>query len=108
MMAMLISPLFEGKFDKAISFSGGMTVADEEKSQDIFAESIAPLVVEDGVKNDENEAKEWLLTSDEAVKDYLYHLDGSRLVGLMSNAGIRMNVFPHLIQKHKRLICYLK
>lgn len=95
-MAMLISPLFEGKFDKAISFSGGMTIADEEKSQDIFAESIAPLVVEDGVKNDEDQAKKWLLTSDEEVKDYLYNLDGSRLVGLMSNAGIRMDVFPHL------------
>lgn len=95
-MAMLISPLFEGKFDKAISFSGGMTIADEEKSQDIFAESIAPLVVEDGVKNDENQAKKWLLTSDEEVKDYLYNLDGIRLVGLMSNAGIRMDVFPHL------------
>ncbi|MFW3454485.1 carboxylesterase family protein [Aerococcus viridans] len=95
-MAMLISPLFEGKFDKAISFSGGMTIADEEKSQDIFAESIAPLVVEDGVKNDEDQAKKWLLTSDEEVKDYLYKLDGIRLVGLMSNAGIRMDVFPHL------------
>lgn len=95
-MAMLISPLFEGKFDKAISFSGGMTVADEEKSQEVFAESIAPLVVEDGVKNDEDEAKKWLLTSDKEVKDYLYNLEGSRLVGLMSNAGIRMEVFPHL------------
>lgn len=95
-MAMLISPLFEGKFDKAISFSGGMTIADEEKSQDIFAESIAPLVVEDGVKNDEDQAKKWLLTSDEEVKDYLYNLDGIRLVGLMSTAGIRMDVFPHL------------
>ena len=95
-MAMLISPFFEGKFDKAISFSGGMTIADEEKSQDIFAESIAPLVVEDGVKNDEDQAKKWLLTSDEEVKDYLYNLDGIRLVGLMSNAGIRMDVFPHL------------
>lgn len=95
-MAMLISPIFEGKFDKAISFSGGMTIADEEKSQDIFAESIAPLVVEDGVKNDEDQAKKWLLTSDEEVKDYLYNLDGIRLVGLMSNAGIRMDVFPHL------------
>lgn len=95
-MAMLISPLFEGKFDKAISFSGGMTIADEERSQDIFAESIAPLVVEDGVKNDEDQAKKWLLTSDEEVKDYLYNLDGIRLIGLMSNAGIRMDVFPHL------------
>jgi para-nitrobenzyl esterase len=95
-MAMLISPIFEGKFNKAISFSGGMTIADEKKSQDVYAEAIAPLVVEDGVKKDEAEAKKWLLSSDNEVKDYLYALDGDRLVSLMSNAGIRMNVFPHL------------
>ncbi len=47
-MAMLISPLFEGKFEKAISFSGGMTIADEAKSQQVFAQALAPLVVEDG------------------------------------------------------------
>lgn len=32
-MAMLISPVFKNKFDKAISFSGGLTVADAAKSQ---------------------------------------------------------------------------
>lgn len=95
-MAMLISPIFEGKFDKAVSFSGGMTIADEEKSQEVFAEAIAPLVVEDKVKKNEEEARSWLLTSAEEVKDYLYELDGDRLVGLMGNAGIRMSVFPHL------------
>ncbi|WP_225534440.1 MULTISPECIES: carboxylesterase family protein [unclassified Enterococcus] len=95
-MAMLISPIFEGKFDKAISFSGGMTIADEKRSQEVYAQAIAPLVVEDGLKENETQAKDWLLSTDQEVKDYLYALDGDRLVGLMSNAGIRMSVFPHL------------
>ena len=95
-MAMLISPLFEGKFDKAISFSGGMTIADEDNSQEVFAQAIAPLVVEDGLKATEDEAREWLLEDNPEVKDYLFGLEGDRLVSLMGNAGIRMSVFPHL------------
>lgn len=95
-MATLISPLFEGKYDKAISFSGGMTLADEKESQEIFATAIAPLVVEDGIKATEKEAKQWLLTADEKVLDYLKSVSGDRLVGLMGNAMIRMKVFPHL------------
>ena len=99
-MAMLISPIFEGKFQKAISFSGGMTVADVEDSQKVTARAIAPLVVEDGVKETEEEAAEWLLSEDEAVmeevRDYLYGVDAGRLASIMTNAGIRMSVFPHL------------
>ena len=95
-MATLISPHFEGKYHKAISFSGGMTLADEAESQDIFATALAPLVVEDGLKADEAAAKEWLLTSDQEVEDYLYSLSADRLAPLMGNAGIRMAVFPHL------------
>lgn len=95
-MATLISPLFKGKYDKAISFSGGMTLADEAESQDIFAEAIAPLVVEDGIKSSLEEARSWLLTDDQAVADYLYGLDAKRLAPLMGNAAIRMSVFPHL------------
>lgn len=95
-MAMLISPLFEGKFDKAISFSGGMTIADEDNSQEVFAQAIAPFVVEDGLKGTEEEAREWLLEDNPEVKDYLFGLEGDRLVSLMGNAGIRMSVFPHL------------
>lgn len=95
-MAMLISPLFKGKFDKAISFSGGMTIADEENSQEVFAKAIAPLVVEDGLKGTVAEAQKWLLEDKSEVKDYLLGLDGNRLVSLMGNAGIRMSVFPHL------------
>lgn len=95
-MATLISPLFKGKYHKAISFSGGMTLADEAESQEIFATALAPLVVEDGVKADEAAAKEWLLTSDKDVEDYLYSISADRLAPLMGNAAIRMLVFPHL------------
>ncbi|MCI7813240.1 MAG: carboxylesterase family protein [Lachnospiraceae bacterium] len=99
-MAMLISPIFEGKFQKAISFSGGMTVADVEDSQKVTARAIAPLVVEDGVKENEEDAIAWLLSDDEAdkeeVRTYLYGVEAGRLAGIMTNAGIRMSVFPHL------------
>ena len=95
-MAMLISPMFEGKFQKAISFSGGMTIADYDDSQKVFAKAIAPLVVEDKVKSNEEEAYEWLLTDGTDVKEYLYSISSDRLAYLMGNAGIRMSVFPHL------------
>lgn len=52
-MAMLISPLFKDKFDKAISFSGGLTVADFAESQKIIAGKLAPLIVADGICADE-------------------------------------------------------
>ena len=102
-MAMLISPIFKGKFDKAISFSGGMTLADEEKSQQVFSQALAPLVVEDGKKTTLEEAKAWLLTSEKEVHDYLVSLEAKRLAPLMGNAGIRMSVFPHLYMDGKVL-----
>lgn len=95
-MAMLISPIFEGKFDKAISFSGGMTVADQDASAVTFAKAIAPLAVADGKKATEKEAAEWLLTTGSDVRDYLYSIPAEKLSALMGNAGIRMSVFPHL------------
>lgn len=97
-MAMLISPLFEDKFDKAIVFSGGMTVADEQVSASQIAWAIAPLAVEDGKAEDEQSAHDWLLGEADEVREYLYSIESERLVPLMSNAGIRMSVFPHLYQ----------
>ena len=73
-MAMLISPIFEGKFQKAIAFSGGMTISDPEESAQIIAKAIAPLVIEDNVKETEEDAYNWLLTDDTEVKYYLYSL----------------------------------
>lgn len=95
-MAILISPIFKDKFQKAISFSGGMTIADSKESQKLFAKAIAPLVVEDKVKATTDEAYNWLLTSGKDVRDYLFNLSSERLTNLMTNAGIRMSVFPHL------------
>ena len=95
-MATLISPTFKGKYDKAISFSGGMTLSDEEESQEIFATAIAPLVVEDGLQPTEEDAKNWLLEDNNEIADYLKNLSADRLAPFMGNAGIRLSVFPHL------------
>ncbi|MCM5554288.1 carboxylesterase family protein [Pleomorphomonas sp. NRK KF1] len=95
-MAMLISPIFKGQFQKAISISGGMTIADRQASAKLTARALAPLVVADKVKADEDEAYQWLLTSSPDVGGYLRGLAADRLAGLMTNAGIRMTVFPHL------------
>lgn len=95
-MAMLVSPMFAGRFQKAVAFSGGMTIANEAASESQIAEAIAPLAVEDGLFADKAAAKAWLLTDGEDVRAWLYGLDSARLCPLMSNAGIRMSVFPHL------------
>lgn len=95
-MAMLASPLFAGRFQKAIAFSGGMTIADKAASQRQIAAAIAPLAVADDMFDDEASAMAWLLTSGEDVREWLYALPSDRLCPLMSNAGIRMSVFPHL------------
>lgn len=67
-MELLISPDAKGYFQKAISFSGGMTTAEIEPSQKIFAEHLAPLVVEDHVKPYLSEAEEWLLSDAPEVR----------------------------------------
>ncbi|MCF0259646.1 MAG: carboxylesterase/lipase family protein [Erysipelotrichaceae bacterium] len=95
-MAMLLSPQFEGLFDKAIAYSGGMTIADSDASVKKIAETIAPLVVEDKVKATEEEAAAWLAEDTREVADYLNNLSADRLIKLFPNAGIRMAKFPHL------------
>lgn len=95
-MAMLISPLFKDKFDKAISFSGGLTVADFAESQEIIAGKLAPLVVADGICADEKDAAEWLMQGSDEVRSYLMKMPGERLAPVMAGALIRMKSFPHL------------
>lgn len=95
-MAMLISPVFKGKFDKAIVFSGGMTIADVDKSAAQIAVAVAPLVVADGKADDEATAIKWLLADSPEVAEYLKSIEATRLAPLMSDAGIRMSAFPHL------------
>ena len=95
-MATLISPEFEDLYDKAVVYSGGMTIANLEDSQKKVAEIMAPLVVEDGVCQNLDEAKAWLLQDTEEVTSYLMGLKEDRIISLLSDAGIRMSKFPHL------------
>ena len=93
-MAMLISPLFEGKFQKAISFSGGMTVADPEASAKVDARHLAPLAVEKGVQSDEDAAAEWLMTDGDDVREFLYSLSDEELAAAFGGAAIRRRCSP--------------
>lgn len=106
-LAMLISPAFKGKFAKAISFSGGLTIAPEANSQKIIAQKLAPLVVTDGMANNLINAERWLLSKKakdkKAVRNYLTNLKAEKLVPIMAGAGIRMSAFPHLYNSGKLL-----
>lgn len=99
-MAMLISPVFKGKFNKALSFSGGLTVADVKDSQKAIAQKLAPLVVEDGKQPNLISAENWLLSEDsndkKAVRNYLENVKAERIAPVMAGAVIRMSAFPHL------------
>lgn len=95
-MATLISPLFKGKFNQAIAFSGGMTVADEEMSALQVADKMAALAVEDGKAADQTAAVQWLLTDSAEVAEYLKSIPADRLAGVFGDAGIHMALFPHL------------
>ena len=95
-MACLTSPLFEGRFQKAISFSGGITFSDPDAAARQIAAALAPLAVEDGRFSDENSAFAWLMTPDASAREWLYSVEPSRICSRMAHAAIRMSVFPHL------------
>ena len=95
-LAMLSSPYFAGRFQRAISLSGGLTTASPGASARQTAAAFAPLAVEDGLFADQNSAAQWLLTSGEDVTRWLYDLDPARVCLLMADGGIRMSSFPHL------------
>ena len=95
-MALLISPLFTGKFNKAFVSSGGMTVADEEMSAVQFAKYMAPLAVEAGKAENEKDAVAWLLTDGEDVLEFLKGISDEEMAGIFGNASIHMALFPHL------------
>lgn len=99
-MAMLISPVFKGKFNKAVSFSGGCTVANYQDSQRVLARKLAPLAVEDKLQPSQEAAEKWLLSQNKkdkkAVRKYLMEVPAERIAPLMSGALIRMSAFPHL------------
>lgn len=96
-LAMLASPYFAGRFQKAVSLSGGLSMADPEAAARQTAQALAPLAVEDGLFAAPDEAAAWLLTPGEDVRRWLLGLDPARLCPLMAGGGgLRMNSFPHL------------
>lgn len=96
LLCMLISPAFEGRFARALSFSGGFTTTEPAVGSHVAARAIAALAVEDGRAADLDSATQWLLSPDSDVKAWLYCVSGVRFGTLMSGAAIRMSVFPHL------------
>jgi len=101
LLCMLITPAFEGKFNKALTFSGGFTTTDPQFGEEVDAKAIAPLAVEDGKCPDIESAVNWLRTDGEDVRDWLYSVSGERFGSLMAGAAIRMRVFPHLFSDGK-------
>lgn len=95
-MAILTSPLFKGKFQKAMSFSGGQTISDPAWARQIHTKAFAKLAVSENKAKNENEAEKWLNSGSPDVKAWLYSLPGEKIVKQMSGAKIRMRVFPHL------------
>lgn len=80
--ALLGSELFQGRFHRAISISGGLALADPDASARQLAERFAPLAVEDGLFSDTASAAGWLLTPGTDVREWLCGLEPARIAAL--------------------------
>ena len=76
------SPLFRGRFQKAVAISGGLSLADPDAAAQKLAENFAPLAVEDGLFADTASAAEWLLTPGADVREWLCGLEPARIAAL--------------------------
>jgi len=76
------SPLFRGRFQKAIAISGGLAFSDTDASARQLAGMFAPLAVEDGLFADTASAAEWLLTPGADVREWLCGLEPARIAAL--------------------------
>ena len=76
------SPLFRGRFQKAVAISGGLFLADPDAAAQKLAENFAPLAVEDGRFADTASAAEWLLTPGADVREWLCGLEPARIAAL--------------------------
>ena len=76
------SPLFRGRFQKAVAISGGLFLADPDAAAQKLAENFAPLAVEDGRLADTASAAEWLLTPGTDVREWLCGLEPARIAAL--------------------------
>lgn len=98
-LALLISPLSEGLFQRAIAFSGGMTTSAPEEGEAKSNEVLARLLVEDGKAASIKDAQAWIAKAEkEELAKYLREQPADRLVQLFGSTAIRMEPFPHLFR----------
>lgn len=96
-MAAIISPVFDGLFDKAIIISGGMTTASPEDGEQYVHKALASTLVNKGFISQEEESDNWFAnTSDDEIYNFLMSLTAEELTECVANPNIRMGSFPHL------------
>lgn len=95
-LALMVSPLFEGRFDKAVAISGSLALDDAADGARRLAETLAPLAVEDGKCATEAEAALWLQTRDPAVRRWLCSLEAARLSAAVHSDALQGRRFPQL------------
>lgn len=98
-LALLISPLGEGLFQRAIAFSGGMTTSAPEDGEAKSNDVLIRLVMEDGKAASKEAAQAWIAQQkQEDLAKYLREQPADRLVELFGSTAIRMEPFPHLFR----------
>lgn len=98
-LASLVSPLAKGLFQKAIAFSGGMTLADAEDGEKMAQDIVVQLVINDGKASNAEEANAWLKEqSTDELTSYLKGKEASEFLALYKDSPIKMEPFPHLFK----------
>lgn len=93
----IISPVMKGLFDKAICFSGGMTVCSCEDGQKMAEEKIEELLVKKGICTDEKMADTWYEKASSAeIKDFLYSLTTAEAACIYTGMSLDLSQVPQL------------
>lgn len=96
-LAAMISPEFEGLFDKAIAISGGMTTSTLEEGEVVANQQLAAILVQREVVEDIDSGIQWIETSTkDEVQEVMYSLTNEELASFYADAGIRLAPFPQL------------
>lgn len=93
----IISPVMKGLFDKAICFSGGMTVCSCEDGQKMAKEKIKELLVKKGICTDEKMADTWYENASSAeIKNFLYSLTTAEAACIYTGMSLDLSQVPQL------------
>ncbi len=98
-LAALTSPLARGLVHKAVSFSGGLTMATPEEGQAFADRVVRRLVISDGIACNEAEAQRWLDDQPRAaIAAYLRGKSAAAFAVAVGGVPIRMSSFAHLFR----------